>query len=152
MIKIRRRAQGVRKVQMQGVEQASHTEPYSYTQTTVAKISDVNAGIQLVSLQDRDEIHVTVAEPGQLTPPVGGTEPWNLGFSMAPPVALRSGNAQVRNYEHRLKKARLVLDTARLEASHSVAQMERDVKSLEAKNDDARLKNCLLYTSDAADE
>ncbi len=136
VIKIKRRAQGVRKVQTQGVEPASHSESSTYKQTIAAKIKDVKTGTQLVSLQDGDDVHVTVAESGRLTPP----ESWGKVFSLRMPSGFRTATTQVKNYEFRLKKAQVVLEAAREEARYSVAQMDQHVKSLEAKDDDARLE------------
>lgn len=51
----------------------------------------------------------------------GNQTGWTLGFEFSMPLGFRSAQAQVRNYELRLAKAREVLATQELEISHELA-------------------------------
>ncbi|MFK7817670.1 MAG: SLBB domain-containing protein [Planctomycetaceae bacterium] len=129
VINIRRTAKGARQVRKGGIETASYSQAYTYKQTIAAKITNVKAGTQLVSLQDRDEVHVLVAEPSQLStkqaPTQSGTDDWNLDV----PLAFQSAMTQVKNYELRIKRAEVALKEAR-EKGQSTAPLERNLKSL----------------------
>ena len=141
VVRVYRKGRGVRRVTQGGVEPASYSQPYNYTPTTQAKLTDIKLGTQSVSLKHGDEVHVLVSEPGT---PVGSfltpmpTSSWNLGLSIAFPAEFRTANAQVKNYERRVEKARKVLAEARKEASESVAALEWDLKSLELQLKAAR--------------
>ena len=51
----------------------------------------------------------------------GNQTGWNLGLEFSMPIGFRSAQAQVRNYELRLAKARDILATQEMEISHEVA-------------------------------
>ncbi len=52
---------------------------------------------------------------------------WGLGFEMSVPLGYRSANAQVRNIELRLAKAREVLAVQEIEVSHEVANAMQEL-------------------------
>lgn len=46
---------------------------------------------------------------------------WGLGFEFSMPIGFRGAHAQVKNYEHRLAKARAILANQETEVSHELA-------------------------------
>ena len=57
---------------------------------------------------------------------------WNLGFEFTLPLGMRSANAQVRNLELRLAKARAVLDAQESEVGHELSDAIQQLAAHEA--------------------
>lgn len=57
----------------------------------------------------------------------GNQTGWNLGFEMSVPLGFRSANAQKRNLELRVRKAREILAAQEMEVAHSLAAAYQDV-------------------------
>ncbi len=57
---------------------------------------------------------------------------WTLGFEFTLPIGMRSANAQVRNLELRVAKARAVLDAQESEISHELADAVQQLAAHEA--------------------
>lgn len=52
---------------------------------------------------------------------------WGLGFEFSMPIGFRGAHAQVKNYEHRLAKARAILANQEIEVSHELAATMQQV-------------------------
>lgn len=52
---------------------------------------------------------------------------WGLGFEFSMPLGFRGAHAQVKNYEHRLAKARAILANQEIEVSHELAATMQQV-------------------------
>ena len=57
---------------------------------------------------------------------------WNLGVEFTVPLGMRSANAQVKNLELRLAKARAVLDAQEMEISHELSDAVQQLAAHEA--------------------
>ena len=57
---------------------------------------------------------------------------WNLGVEFTVPLGMRSANAQVKNLELRLAKARAVLDAQEMEISHELSDAVQQMAAHEA--------------------
>jgi outer membrane protein TolC len=82
----------------------------------------VNAfGDRLLGENDRDGLTLQGHRSAYESLSQGNQTGWNMGFEFSMPLGFRSAEAQVRNYELRVAKARDVLASMELDISHEIA-------------------------------
>jgi outer membrane protein TolC len=84
----------------------------------------VNAfGDRLFGSNDKDGLTLQGHRSAYESLSQGNQTGWNMGFEFSMPLGFRSAEAQVRNYELRLAKARDVLASMELDISHEIASV-----------------------------
>jgi len=76
---------------------------------------------------DNDGVTAQGLHSGYETLTEGDQTGWNLGFEFSLPLGFRTANAQVRNIELRLAKARAALAAQELEISHELSHAFREL-------------------------